>query len=600
MIMKLNIKMRTANAAIAAIALFLLIVFFGGTPAGGAEINWPVAPYSYISKGEPLRTMLLDFCSSNQLNPVISEKIEGPVNGQFLGFRPKDLFDHITTAYGLVWYYDGSILYLSRADEMISRVMRLSHVSMGKLLTVLKDLNIHDRRYPIKSVRSGNMMYVSGPPRYVELVEETAKLLDVETGSIKKRETLRVFVLKNAWADDRTFYFMDREIRVPGVAAMLRNILAQGGPLDSRAVSGVQDNPNTVPKLKGSGLASAGKPNAEETGAHPPGMAGREAKEPTGSVIQADTRLNAVMIRDSADKMDAYHRLIKMLDVPVGLVEIQAAIIDVNTENLHELGISWRFNTRHLNSGFRATENHVVEDQTLDLAEGLSLVTSFGDAGKFFLSQVEALQQEGKANILARPSVLTLDNQEAHLEHSQTFYVKVEGDEDVDLFKVTAGVVLKVTPHIILKEDQNDWDIRLIVKIEDDSITDESVDEIPVIQNSTVNTQAVVSKNQCLLIGGYSRESTRNLEHKVPVLGDIPLLGLLFRYAEEETSQSERFFFIRPRRISPHAVQEAVPGEIPIHEKISVQDIFDARDRISVQNRTALPDGIARERSNRH
>ncbi len=525
----------------------------------GAQIKWPDTPYSYISKGEPLREMLLDFCALNQLNPVISKKIEGPVNGHFLRFRPQKLFEHIITAYGLIWYYDGNILYIGKADEMASRIIRLTHVTIQELLSVLRDLDIFDIRYPIKSVKHGKLLYVSGPNRYIDLVVETARLLDVEKGSRKSQEMMQVFVLKNAWADDRTFYFMDNQIKVPGVASILRNILSGGDVPD--APKGTEENrlPNTVPKLKGTGLALLN--NDSDNKAASDVRVGPDSKGTGRAVIQADTRLNAVIIKDSADQMEAHRRLIEMLDVPAGLVEIQAAIIDVRTENLHELGISWRFNTNHVSGGFRATDSHVPGNQSLDLAEGLSFVTTMGGLGKFFLSKVEALQKEGKANILARPSVLTLDNQEARLEHSQTFYVKVAGSDDVDLFKVSAGIVLKVTPHIITTNHKKDWKIRLTVKIEDGSLTGNSIENIPVVQNSTINTQAVVQKNESLLIGGYSRKSTANLEHKVPILGDIPLMGMLFRYSEEETSQTERFFIIMPRMVIPHGDELEIPGK---------------------------------------
>ncbi len=507
--------------------------------------------------------MLLDFCALNRLNPVISDNIEGPVNGSFLQIAPQKLFETIIIAYGLTWYYDGNILYIARANEMASRIISLNHVSALELLLVLKELDIFDGRYPIKSVRQGKMIYVSGPARYIDLVVETSRVLDVETRSRKSREVMRVFALKHAWADDRTFDFMDRQIVVPGVASMLRNILAEGNAPDSS--QGIRENrlPNTVTKLKGTGLAAFNDSREDPAFSHAPSGKDPGTDMAGGGVIQADTRLNAVIIKDSMDKMETYRQLIDMLDMPAGLVEIQAAIIDVRTENLHELGVSWRFDSQYASGGFAATDEHVPGDQSLDLVDGLSLVTTMGDLGKFFLSRVEALQTDGKAKILARPSVLTLDNQEAQLEHSQTFYVKVEGGEDVDLFKVSAGIVLKVTPHIIMSEDQKDWKISLTVKIEDGDITSDYVENIPVIQNSTINTQAVVQKNESLLIGGYSRNSKASVQQKVPILGDIPLLGMLFRYSEEETSQSERFFIIIPRVILPNQspLADIKPGE---------------------------------------
>ena len=100
------------------------------------------------------------------------------------------------------------------------------------------------------------------------------------------------------------------------------------------------------------------------------------------------------------------------------------------------------------------------------------------------------------------PSVLTLNNIEAQLENSQTMYVRLEGENEVDLYDINTGVVLKVTPHII--EENYSSLIKLSIQIEDgELLLDEQVDDIPTVKKSVVNTQAIIGHNESLLLGGY-------------------------------------------------------------------------------------------------
>jgi type III secretion protein C len=181
-----------------------------------------------------------------------------------------------------------------------------------------------------------------------------------------------------------------------------------------------------------------------------------------------------------------------------------------------------------------------------EIPMGMNFTTIIGSmADEFFLARVNVLEAQGKAKIISRPSIITFDNIESHFKHTNTFYVRVAGDGDASLFQISTGITLKVTPHII--DNSGAPEIQLVVNIEDGAITEEQVDGLPVVKNSRINTQAVVKENESLLIGGLIHEDEGTVEHKVPVLGDIPILGHLFRYKKDETSKSERLFLIAPK-----------------------------------------------------
>ena len=154
----------------------------------------------------------------------------------------------------------------------------------------------------------------------------------------------------------------------------------------------------------------------------------------------------------------------------------------------------------------------------------------------------------GSADVVSRPQVLTLSNLEAVLASDQSFFVRVAGNEEVDLFNVTVGTTLRVVPSIVGSKD--DPQIRLLVSIEDGSLTPDAVDEIPIIDKSTLSTQAIIYNGESLLLGGLVRESTVSDETKVPVLGNVPIVGRLFKRRTDVKSSTERLFLITPHLVA--------------------------------------------------
>ena len=129
------------------------------------------------------------------------------------------------------------------------------------------------------------------------------------------------------------------------------------------------------------------------------------------------------------------------------------------------------------------------------------------------------------------------------------------GREQVDLFNVSAGTTLRVTPHVF--RDREQTRIKLLVNVEDGNITNRQVDQIPVVERSTVNTQALIAEGESLLIGGMVRETQSSSEDKVPGLGDVPVVGNLFKTKTSGTTRVERMFLITPRMAGTRAANAA-------------------------------------------
>ena len=277
--------------------------------------------------------------------------------------------------------------------------------------------------------------------------------------------------------------------------------------------------------------------------------------------IEANPSLNAVIVRDVPERMAAYDGLVRALDVEPQVVEVEATIIDINTDKLRRLGINWRLSTGGFGALFgngTASDGLLNRNPLLSRRGNVDAITPVGEGGTIstiigsqrqFLARITAMENKGVARVVSKPQILTLANVEAVFDRTRTFYVRVAGREEVDLFNVTAGTVLRVNPHVFRDQDQTR--IRMLVNIEDGSIDGQSmVEQIPIVDRSSVATQAMVLEGESLLLGGMTVDADVDNVTKVPLLGDIPLLGNLFKYQQKRRSRTERLFLITPRLVS--------------------------------------------------
>ena len=378
------------------------------------------------------------------------------------------------------------------------------------------------------------MVFISGPPRYTELIAQTAQLLDGKEGDRQKSKlTVRTFPLKYAWATDKSFTFRGQQLTVPGVATILTRIIKGGGVAQVTR----QGIPNqTVAPVESVTRSGEVQPEQKAEDGMAPLNAGAMADD---IYINADPRLNAIIVHDLESKMPMYAELITSLDKPTSQIEISVSIIDINTQDLRELGVQWDNIDSLGESGFK-----------FDPSTGYTTIVS--SALGSFNAQLKLLADEGRVKIVSRPSILTLDNIEAILDNSSTFYVKVESSEDAELFPVTSGTVVQVTPRIV-REDTGRR-IHMSVNIQDGTGSQgtdtEEAQKLPEITNSSINTQAIISEQESLLIGGFYKEQDEEKSSKIPVLGDIPVLGHIFRSESTSKIKQVRLFLITPRIVS--------------------------------------------------
>lgn len=536
---------------------------------------WADAPFTYSSSGKTLIEVLDDFSKTFSLRLEVAGEFTSRVSGKFDRRSPTDFLDRMAGIYGFQWFVNAGTLHISRTQDAVVKAMPISGLdSSGAIRRALSELRILNEKFGYSEVVQQGLIIVSGPPAYVRLIERTLSAWPSTPGGLQ----VEVFRLKYASVDDRTIIYRDREIRTPGVATVLRNLL--GDTVRPSGGVSVNFSPSPNPLLPQPPAAKEESPARDSGGAGTEGTS--RDRNASGGIalrpsIQSDSRINAVIVRDLPDRFPMYRALIAQLDVPSSMIEIEALIIDVNKNKLEELGIAW-YGTGDSGRGSIAFGNANVAPgpntlslfggpagSQVNLTAGSSVVLP--NAGQFFVARVRALEQTGDASIQARPSILTAENLGAVLDLSETFYIETTSERTALVTPVTVGTSLRVTPRLVREGER--LKVRLNVDIEDGQIQAQNpVGNIPTVRRGSVSTEAALSLEDSLLIGGYSSTQMVAGRDKVPLLGDIPVFGGLFSAKNQQVQSRERLFMLRARLISmaePSTVtQSTLPAAAPV------------------------------------
>jgi type III secretion protein C len=531
-----------------------------------------------IAREQPIESFLKELFGQLSIPVIVDEGVAGNVNGSFERIPAVSVFSDVAKSFGLVMYYDGAVVYVYTSNNITRRIMPASKTISQRIVKAATELDLTDSRNTVRRADGGGLV-ITGTRRFVEQIDELLYAAEHNMKNYDPPVGFKVFYLKYAWAQDVTMTFAGRQMVIPGVATILRELLEEsprGFTIDHAKDTLLSP---TVPGLRGKGLNSIGKDNRIGLPDNPQlykinrphtldadvmQVSNLENTTDTGSVrIQADPRLNAIIVRDSPDRMSRYKYLIDALDIEPQMLEIEATIIDINTDKMRQLGINWRWQHDEdevlFGSGGSTDLKLTPNGQITPIGKGGFISFVLGDNAKF-IGRINALEEQNAAHVVSRPNVLTLSNVEAIIDTSSSFYVRIAGREEVDLFNVSVGTSLRVTPHVF--KDEGVAKIKLLVTIEDGqqkkrivggATVTETIDNIPVIERSAINTQALINAGESVLIGGLVREESSDDEYKVPLLGDLPVVGRLFKNNSKKSLRMERLFLITPR-LSIHRI----------------------------------------------
>ena len=272
--------------------------------------------------------------------------------------------------------------------------------------------------------------------------------------------------------------------------------------------------------------------------------------------IRADESLNSLIITAPPSVLSTIKGVIAKLDVRRAQVLVEALIVEVNEDLSRDLGVEWRSNNRDggpesVFGGFSSFPGTVPsfnadDDGNVTLGRGLSLGYFKGNDLR---SIVRALEGEANANILSTPSILAMDNEEAKIlvGESVPFITGAQsrqgdGDPFQTIQRQDIGVVLKIKPHI---NNSDSVTLEIEQTVESIAQTDAATADI-VTNKREISTRALIDNNQILVLGGLIRDEIVESESKVPILGNIPLIGRAFKSTSSKVVKKNLMVFIHP------------------------------------------------------
>ena len=560
-------RLRAALVALAAAGAVVL-----SAPAADARaIPFSAKPVSINARGQKIDDFLADLFAQAGLKVKVSTAATGQVQGVFVG-RANDVWNQISRAYGLVAFYDGSVVRVFSQSEITSRT--ITAAAPDQVVKEVGRLGLMDS---VNSVRAGSgIVLASGVPTFLDHVEGVAGRMrpapapapavtptPVATPAVVAAPAnpgaIASPILANGWArpvrgpvewnvlspatasspmETRVFRLLyrqpsdqlvrsaDQERRIPGVATLLAEQMGV-----SQGKSSMESN---VRGLRDSGV-NGYDPAIDGRGDEPP--ANNAPVIAGGARISADARTRSVIVTDRPNRMALYEALIRELDQEPLVVEIEATLIEVNTSRMRQLGIDWNLGIGGLSAAFGG-------QITPDTSNGIG-GSYVWRGGNFINAQITALQQNGALRVVQRPSLSTVENVEATFDMRGRQTIRITGEREANYREVLYGLLLRVSPTVI--DDGRDPRIAMDIEIEDSQLGGAIVEGIPTPVGPRIQTQTMVRLGESVMIAGLARDSEYDYKRKTPLLGDIPIAGQAFRKRNKGGDRYERLFIITPR-----------------------------------------------------
>ncbi|AFM33604.1 type II secretion system secretin GspD [Stutzerimonas kunmingensis] len=504
-------------------------------------------------------------------------------------------------------------------DQLETRVIQVQHTSAAELIPLIRPLVPQFGH--LAAVSSANALIISDRSANIARIEDLVRQLDRAESN-----DYAVLNLQHGWAMD--------------IAEVLRNSLMRG---DAKTTSGVQiiadsrtnrlifigpseargklaalaqslDTPTTrsantrVIRLRHNDAKSL----AETLGDISEGLKNPESGEsattarPQNILIRADESLNALVLLADPELIGTLESIVRQLDVPRAQVMVEAAIVEVSGDITDALGVQWAVDARGGTGGAGGVSfgntgisvgsvlNAINENE---IPENLPDGAIIGVGTRSFGALITALSSNSKSNLLSTPSLLTLDNQEAEILVGQnvpfqtgSYTTDAAGANNpfTTIERQDIGVTLKVTPHI-----NEGATLRLQIEQEISSIapsaslTAQAVDLVT--NKRAIKSTILAEDGQVIVLGGLIQDDVTRTNAKVPLLGDIPFLGALFRSTQETHVKRNLMVFLRPTVIRDRAGLAALSGKK--YSDIRVIETDSASPSILPANPAQLFDG---------
>jgi general secretion pathway protein D len=467
-------------------------------------------------------------------------------------------------------------------DEVVTRVVPVNNVAARDLAPLLRQLNDNAGAGSVVHYEPSNVLLMTGRAavikRLMAIVERVDKVGDrsvvtvplayasaaevvklvTELTKDASKSAMPSLMVANLVADERT-----NSVLVSGEPNSRQRIIAMIKQLDREQA--VQGNTKVI-YLK---YAKATDLVEVLTGVSTSIQSEQQNAKPAEALrkditIKAHEQTNSLILTAAPDVMRDLEKVIAQLDIRRAQVLVEAIIAEVQDADGLNLGIQWANKnagvTQFTNTGLPITTaiagaNQYNQDGTVNSTLASALSSFNGIAAGFYQGNwamlLTALSSSSKNDILATPSIVTLDNMEATFNVGQEVPVlsgsqTTSGDNIFNTVeRKTVGIKLKVKPQIN-EGDSVLLEIEQEVSSVADAASSSSANLGATFNTRTVNNAVLVGSGETVVVGGLLDKTVRDSTDKVPVLGDIPVLGYLFRSNSKQVSKRNLMLFIRP------------------------------------------------------
>ena len=285
--------------------------------------------------------------------------------------------------------------------------------------------------------------------------------------------------------------------------------------------------------------------------------------------LTIDKRTNVIIVKDILQNLVKAEQLVRKLDTPTPQVLIEARIVEAESKHSESLGVNWgtsyAANTLYGNTTGAPFPNSVLTSASVNLpaappqgvdhppgAFGLKLGSISGSANVDLI--LSALEHDGKVDIISSPKIIALDNREAIIKQGYSIPVTSTSSAGTDVKYIDALLEVKVRPHITA-----DGGVFMEVSIKkDEPLFKEKVAGHPAIWKNQGYTELLIKDNETKVIGGIYKHKGDTGTDKIPLLGDIPFFGWLFKTRSSAEERNELLIFLTPRILNRDIIVDII------------------------------------------
>lgn len=451
---------------------------------------------------------------------------------------------------------------VSASGDALMHTAFLQPINIDVDLTAARVRQFSSPSGKIITVKESNSMLVSDFPKNIEIIKEIVNIMDQDSQTKLEAEFIR---LENAIAskiiEDLTK--IAKTIINPTVPGNKFEIIKDEGT-NSLAVIATAENIVKIKEL----IKEFDVKNTKETKTKIFPIKNSEAKntlttineilskkkyadETTKPMASVDTEMNAIIISATEADMKDIAQIIEALDIEKPQVYVKAKIVEVSQEESQKIGIKYGLEGGRSNSSGLYSFSMNMGGSSVALSSALQGAIDIGEIkeGLALGAMIDFLAGEGAATILSEPSLLCVNNQESSIYVGQTQSIltsTTQGTSTTELARSTytrqdIGLTLKIKPRLSSGEM-----VTLAVQTTLEDVVDGSGTGLPTTTKRDVKTSAIVNSGESVIIGGLIKNKSSKSEQKVPLLGDIPVVGNIFKSTSDLEDQINLVIILTP------------------------------------------------------